>query len=51
MDRKGASENSGVGGAMFHIGAVSELTGLKPETIRVWERRYHAVKPLSLIHI
>ena len=30
---------------MFHIGAVSELTGLKPETIRVWERRYHAVKP------
>lgn len=32
-------------GAMFHIGAVAELTGLKPETIRVWERRYHAVRP------
>jgi MerR family transcriptional regulator, light-induced transcriptional regulator len=30
---------------MFHIGAVAELTGLKPETIRVWERRYGVVTP------
>ncbi|MFT4702341.1 MAG: DNA-binding transcriptional MerR regulator [Bradymonadia bacterium] len=30
---------------LYHIGAVAELTGVKAETIRVWERRYGAVQP------
>jgi DNA-binding transcriptional MerR regulator/methylmalonyl-CoA mutase cobalamin-binding subunit len=30
---------------MFSIGTISELTGLTPETIRAWERRYGAVRP------
>lgn len=30
---------------MFPMRVVSRLTGLTPDTIRVWERRYEAVKP------
>ena len=28
------------------IGIVSKLTGLKPDVIRAWERRYQAIEPL-----
>ena len=31
--------------ANLSIGKVSKLTGLAPDTIRVWERRYSAVEP------
>lgn len=31
--------------ATFAIGAVSRLTGIPMDTLRVWERRYHAVNP------
>ena len=29
----------------FRIGAVSRLTGIAPDTLRVWERRYGTVTP------
>ena len=29
----------------YRIGAVSKLTGISPDTLRVWERRYQVVKP------
>ena len=29
----------------YRIGAVSRLTGIAPDTLRVWERRYDAVTP------
>lgn len=29
----------------YRIGAVSRLTGIAPDTLRVWERRYGAVSP------
>jgi DNA-binding transcriptional MerR regulator len=29
----------------YRIGAVSRLTQIPPETLRVWERRYHVVEP------
>ena len=29
----------------YRIGAVSELTGISPENLRAWERRYGAVTP------
>ncbi|HJL39839.1 MAG TPA: MerR family transcriptional regulator [Myxococcales bacterium LLY-WYZ-16_1] len=32
-------------GAFYRIGAVAQLTGLSPNTIRTWERRYGAVHP------
>lgn len=31
--------------ASFGIGAVSRLTGIPMDTLRVWERRYHVVTP------
>ena len=31
--------------AVYSIGAVSNLTGLSPNTLRTWERRYQAVEP------
>lgn len=34
---------SGSGG--FRIGAVSEITGIPPETLRAWERRYGSIEP------
>ena len=34
------AENSGYG-----IGAVSSLTGISPDTLRVWEKRYAIVQP------
>jgi len=30
----------------YRIGAVSRLTGIPPDTLRVWERRYDLVKPM-----
>jgi DNA-binding transcriptional MerR regulator len=30
----------------YRIGAVSRLTGIPPDTLRVWERRYELVSPL-----
>lgn len=32
-------------GSDYRIGAVSRLTGIPPDTLRVWERRYELVKP------
>jgi DNA-binding transcriptional MerR regulator len=32
-------------GPTYRIGAVSRLTGVAPDTLRVWERRYGAVVP------
>lgn len=29
----------------YRIGAVSKLTGISPDTLRVWERRYQVVEP------
>lgn len=29
----------------YRIGAVSKLTGISPDTLRIWERRYGAVLP------
>jgi len=33
------------GVAKYSIGAVARLTGVAPETLRAWERRYHLVAP------
>jgi DNA-binding transcriptional MerR regulator len=30
----------------YRIGAVSRLTGIPADTLRVWERRYHVVEPI-----
>ena len=30
----------------YRIGAVSHLTGVAPDMLRVWERRYGAVVPM-----
>ncbi len=35
-----------VPGQTYRIGAVSRLTGVPADTLRVWERRYHAVTPI-----
>jgi DNA-binding transcriptional MerR regulator len=32
-------------GQTYRIGAVARLTGIPPDTLRVWERRYAVVKP------
>ena len=29
----------------FRIGAVARLTGISPDTLRVWERRYQVTEP------
>lgn len=34
----------------YKIGAVSQMTGIAPNTIRVWERRYEAVVPARTSH-
>jgi DNA-binding transcriptional MerR regulator/methylmalonyl-CoA mutase cobalamin-binding subunit len=34
--------------ALFSIGDVAEATGISPDTIRVWERRYGKPKPVRL---
>ncbi|MFP4077423.1 MAG: Mur ligase family protein, partial [Halochromatium sp.] len=33
-------------GQTYRIGAVARLTGISPDTLRVWERRYAVVEPL-----
>jgi MerR family transcriptional regulator, light-induced transcriptional regulator len=30
---------------MYSMKAVAELTGITPDTLRAWERRYHAISP------
>ena len=30
----------------YRIGAVSRLTGIPPDTLRVWERRYDLITPM-----
>jgi len=37
--------NTEVSASGYKIGAVSKLTGISPDTLRVWERRYAAVTP------
>lgn len=41
-----ARDESDAGECRFQIGTVAHLTGLHPHTIRAWERRYGAVRPL-----
>lgn len=31
--------------AIYPMGVVSQLTGLRSDTIRAWERRYNAIQP------
>ena len=31
--------------AGYRIGAVAKLTGISPDTLRVWERRYGCIVP------
>lgn len=33
-------------GSHYRIGAVARLTGIPADTLRVWERRHHVVRPL-----
>jgi DNA-binding transcriptional MerR regulator len=42
METQNKSES---GGQTYRIGAVSKLTGISPDTLRVWERRYQVVEP------
>ena len=35
----------GNGSGRYYIGAVTKLTGLSADVVRVWERRYGAIKP------
>jgi len=37
--------NQSTGEPNYRIGAVSHLTGVAPDTLRVWERRYGTVTP------
>ena len=37
--------NQSTGELNYRIGAVSRLTGVAPDTLRVWERRYGTVTP------
>ncbi len=32
-------------GSAYRIGAVARLTGISPDTLRIWERRYEVVEP------
>jgi DNA-binding transcriptional MerR regulator len=40
-----AKKNANPSKATYRIGAVSRLTGIPAETLRVWERRYNVVEP------
>jgi hypothetical protein len=39
------SEPADVTSTRYRIGAVARLTGIAPDTLRIWERRYAAVTP------
>jgi DNA-binding transcriptional MerR regulator len=39
------NEPSGNTSTRYRIGAVARLTGITPDTLRIWERRYAAVSP------
>ena len=30
----------------YRIGLTTQITGIRPETLRAWERRYSVVKPI-----
>ena len=30
----------------YRIGLTTQITGIRPETLRAWERRYEVVKPI-----
>ena len=40
-----STRRSRVAASKYRIGAVSRLTGIPQDTIRVWERRYNVVRP------
>jgi DNA-binding transcriptional MerR regulator len=40
------TEQANSGPTQYRIGAVSRLTGISPDALRIWERRYAAVSPL-----
>jgi DNA-binding transcriptional MerR regulator len=40
------AESSPVQEMTYSVGAAARITGLSPELLRAWERRYHAVEPL-----
>jgi DNA-binding transcriptional MerR regulator len=42
---KVSETEGGESAQMYRIGAVSRLTGVPPDTLRVWERRYKVVTP------
>ena len=47
MDKMDTSANENISGApKYKIGAVTRLTGLSADVVRVWERRYGAIRPL-----
>ena len=39
------NSNTESDGQTYRIGAVSKLTGIRPDTLRIWERRYKVVEP------
>ena len=39
------SDQSTIDSTRYRIGAVARLTGVSPDTLRIWERRYGAVSP------
>lgn len=39
------AENGNAVSTQYRIGAVSRLTGISPDALRIWERRYAAVEP------
>lgn len=41
-----STETSPPNGQTYRIGAVSRLTGVPADTLRVWERRHHVVTPV-----
>ena len=44
-DSANGSSNRFLDTPKYRIGAVSRLTGLSADVVRVWERRYDAIKP------
>jgi DNA-binding transcriptional MerR regulator len=46
MDTQMNDSSSAGSRGRYRIGAVSQLTGVSPDTIRAWERRYRTVKPV-----
>jgi MerR family transcriptional regulator, light-induced transcriptional regulator len=45
MDNQGVNDKAQGNASTYRIGAVSRLTGVPADTLRVWERRYSVVTP------